>query len=177
MSRFQLIAAFALSLTTTACAVGSGDEGRADSDRFLSITEHVDDAVRGAYMTPDGEIDFSFERTTEGGIHAILVSKELEVINVTVDARHQDIRLMGDAHQIVSQSDRAIVIDSDLLAEMAALPEMRHLPDLRDALLDAGIDSDLLGGVLLETTLGQIGCRVSRDPRWTWVSELANEAK
>jgi hypothetical protein len=177
MSRFHLIAAFALSLTTTACAVGSDDEAPADSDRFLSITEHVDDAVRGAYMTVDGEIDFSFERTAEGGVHAILTSKQFELINVTIDARHQDIRLMGDAHRFIGESDRAVVIDRDLLAEMAALPEMRHLPELRDALLAAGIDSGLLGGVLLEPTLGTIGCRVSRDPRWTWVSELASEAK
>ncbi len=170
MSRFNLLAVFALSLTT-ACAVGS-DDSPADSDRFLTITEHVDDAVRGSFMTADGEIDFSFERTANGGAHAILSSKELEIIDVKVEAGREAIRFMGE---LAGSPDHKGAIDRDLFDEVASLPEMRHLPELRDSLINAGIDPDLLGGVLLEGTLGQIGCRAAHDASWTWVSDLGSE--
>ena len=169
MSRTNLIAALALSLFTAACGVDS--EEAAPAHNPLTI-ETLDNVVRGSYQTADGEIDFAFTRTPMG-MRAVLSNDDIKLVDVTVDGHGQDVRLLG-MKQLMGPNGKPTIDMADRLDELASIPELRHLPELHDALIDSRLAPAWVGNDLLESTLGELGCRIVRDPQWSWSEAFAD---
>ena len=163
--RFSLAAV----LVATGCGV-EPDLGPDTPDPL--IYEFARDQVEGSYDQDGVTVRFELARIADGVLHVVVTTPDgITIVDSTIARGRETTTLLGEYHI----SDVAPALSQDALAELAEVPEIQIVPELRKAIAAAGIDRALLGDATQNPD--SILCPViaispKRPGAWAWADAI-----
>ena len=133
--------ALAISLVSlTACSTAPSDNG-------LALDTADADHVAGTFTRDGVSLGFDFARADDRHDMAFVDADGAPLISTTLDGVYQTTRVFGDrfvAEGITNAPNPTMTGDRAAVGELHARPEAALLDELRDGLVAAGVDLDLL---------------------------------
>jgi hypothetical protein len=157
-------------LVAAGCGV-EPDLGPDKEDRL--IYEFARDQVEGSFGQNGVTVRFELSRIADQVLQVSITTVDgIALVDSMIDHGRETTTLLGE-HRVGGNEP---ALDADALANLAAIPEMQLVPELRKQISLAGIDrAVLLGGASGET--GSILCPIRVESAkapgaWSWADQL-----